>query len=177
MQLFPGDLFFQQHPLRAGGIHKGALPIKDIGKGAAVGVDLEGLFHSGGDKDVEILRIGGDAVHRACLAPEFPHDDFHAGAVIVDYFRDLLALHILIARRGHLLTGRQVPPKLETVHLTIDVSFRHFLMQDAGAGSHPLHITCAKRAGIAERVAMLHRAGQDVGDRLDAPMRVPGKAA
>src|SRR5665213_2883528 len=49
-------------------------------------------------------------------------------------------------------------------------------MHDAAARGHPLHIARAKRAAIAEAVAMLDSAVQDISDRFDAAMRMPGKA-
>ena len=177
VQFFPCDFFFQQNTLWAGCIHKGALTFEDIGKGAAVGVDLEGLLDPSRHKDIEILRVCGDAIHRAFFAPEFAHDDFDAGAVIVDDLGDLLAFDILIARIGHLLAGGQVAPQLEAVHLAVDVSLGHLLVQDAGSRGHPLHVTGAQRAGVAQRVAVLHGAGEHIGDGLDPAVGVPGKAA
>ena len=56
------------------------------------------------------------------------------------------------------------------------VALRHLLVQDAAAGGHPLHVAGAERAAVAEAVAVLDRAGQHVGDGLDAAVRMPGKA-
>ena len=70
----------------------------------------------------------------------------------------------------------QIGPKLEAVHLALGVAFRHFLMKDAGTSSHPLHIAAFQRAAIAQAVAMLHRAREDIGDGFNAAMRMPGKA-
>ena len=53
---------------------------------------------------------------------------------------------------------------------------RHFLMEDAAPGGHPLHVAGFKIAAIAEAVAVLDAAGQHIGDRLDAAMRMPRKA-
>src|SRR3569623_1820898 len=49
-------------------------------------------------------------------------------------------------------------------------------MHDATAGGHPLHVTGAQSAAIAERGAVGHGAGQGVGDGLDAAMRMPREA-
>ena len=49
-------------------------------------------------------------------------------------------------------------------------------MQDAAAGGHPLHVAGAHRALVAEAVAVLDRAGEHIGDRLDAAVRMPGEA-
>jgi hypothetical protein len=62
------------------------------------------------------------------------------------------------------------------VHAALLVTLRHFLMQDAAPGGHPLHVAGAEITAVAEAVAVLDVAGQHVGDGLDAPMRMPGKA-
>ena len=62
------------------------------------------------------------------------------------------------------------------MHLPLRVSGRHFLMDDAGTGGHPLDVTVAEHAAVAKRIAMFDIALQDIGDGLDAAMRVPGKA-
>jgi hypothetical protein len=62
------------------------------------------------------------------------------------------------------------------VHPTRLIALRHFLMNDAAAGRHPLNIASADRATVTETIAMLDRADEHVRDRFDAPMRVPGKA-
>src|SRR5262245_46815230 len=49
-------------------------------------------------------------------------------------------------------------------------------MNDAAARRHPLHVAAAKRAAIAEAVAMFDSARQDVRDRFDPAMRMPRKA-
>ena len=49
-------------------------------------------------------------------------------------------------------------------------------MDDAGASRHPLHAPRAEKTAIAERIRVLHLAVEHIGDRLDAPMRVPREA-
>ncbi len=63
------------------------------------------------------------------------------------------------------------------MHAAGEIALRHFLMHDAGSGRHPLHVARAERALIAEAVAMLDGAGEHIGDRLDAAMRMPREAA
>jgi len=63
------------------------------------------------------------------------------------------------------------------VHLAARIPHRHFLMQDARTGGHPLHVARAQCAGIPQAVAMRDRAVEDIGDRLDPAMRMPGEAA
>jgi len=62
------------------------------------------------------------------------------------------------------------------VHPPVGVALRHFLVHDAAAGSHPLHVAGAEVAAIAEAVAVLDVAGQDVGDGLDPPVGMPREA-
>src|SRR5271168_1384106 len=62
------------------------------------------------------------------------------------------------------------------MHASARVALRHFLVQDAAAGGHPLHVAGAEPALVTKAVGMLHRAGQHVGDSLDAAVRVPGKS-
>ena len=56
------------------------------------------------------------------------------------------------------------------------VALRHFLMHDAAAGRHPLHVAGTEIAAVAQAVAVLDGSGQHVGDGLDAAVRVPGEA-
>ena len=52
-------------------------------------------------------------------------------------------------------------------------ALRHFLMHDARTGGHPLHVACTQQAGVAQRIAVLDRAVQHIGDGFDAPVRMP----
>ena len=109
-------------------------------------------------------------------APELAADDAHHRAVVVDELGDLGALHVLVARGGHLQRRGQVGPELEAVHAALLVAVRHLLVQDAAARGHPLHVAGAQRAAVAQAVAVVDRAGEHVGDGLDAAVRVPGEA-
>src|SRR6185436_9770785 len=80
-----------------------------------------------------------------------------------------------IARRGHLQRRGKIRPQLKAVHASRGVAARHLLVHDAATRGHPLDIARAEAAAIAEAVAMLDRAGEDVGDRLDPAMRMPRK--
>ena len=176
VDLLPVDFLLEQDAAGRGGIGEAGGALEDIGEGRAAGVDPEAAPAHGRHGDVEILRLGGDAVDRALAAPEGPHDHLHPGAVIVDHLGDVGAAHVLIARPGHLEVGRQVRPELEAVHLAARVARGHLLVQDARAGRHPLHIPRPERAAVAEAVAMLDAAREDVGDRLDPAVGVPGEA-
>jgi hypothetical protein len=59
------------------------------------------------------------------------------------------------------------------VHASLRIALGHFLVHDAAARGHPLHVAGAKRAAIAEAVAVIDGAGQHVGNGLDAAMRMP----
>src|SRR5262249_6196367 len=136
----------------------------------------ERLALAGWYRDVEVAWIGRDAFDRAALAPELSADHPRARAVVIDDLGNLYRLDVLVARRRHLQTRRKVGPQVEAVHASARVALRHLLVQDAAAGGHPLHVAGAERAFVAEAVAVLDRAGQHVGDGLDAAVRVPGKS-
>ena len=146
-----------------------------IGECAAIRVDFKGFLDARRHRHVQILRIGGDPVNGAGLAPKLPGDHAHFGAVIVNHLRDIGGGDVLITWRCHLLARRQIAPQLKAVHLTAPVAAGHLLMQDPAAGSHPLHIACAQFAGVPKAVGVIHRAFKDIGDRFDAAVRVPRK--
>jgi len=56
------------------------------------------------------------------------------------------------------------------------IALGHFLVDNAAARRHPLHVACGDGAAIAHAIAMFHCAGEDVGDGLDAAVRMPRKA-
>ena len=62
------------------------------------------------------------------------------------------------------------------MHAALRVALRHFLVENAAAGRHPLHVAGAEVAAVAQAVAVLDVARQHIGDGLDAAMRMPGKA-
>ena len=59
------------------------------------------------------------------------------------------------------------------MHVTLRVAERHLLVHDAAPGGHPLHVAGAERAAISQTIAVLHGAGQYIGDGFDAAVRVP----
>ena len=61
------------------------------------------------------------------------------------------------------------------MHPALRVALGHLLMEDAAARGHPLHVAGAEAAAVAEAVAVLDGAGEHVGDRLDAAVRMPRK--
>src|ERR1700761_3618157 len=56
------------------------------------------------------------------------------------------------------------------------VALRHFLVHDAAAGGHPLHVAGAEIAAVTQAVAVLDVSRQHIGYGLDAAMRMPRKA-
>src|SRR5690242_10113475 len=170
------DLLLGEHAERFRGRRKLAVALEHVSEGVAVKLDLERLALARRNEHVEIARIGGDAIDRTLLAPELSDDDAYARAVVIDDFRNLDALHILVARRRHLERGRQIGPQLEAVHAALLVALRHLLMHDAAARGHPLHVAGTERAAIAETVAVRDGAGQNISDRFDAAVRMPRKA-
>ena len=85
-------------------------------------------------------------------------------------------LHFLIARRGHFLRRRKIGPELEAVHAASRIALGHFLVDDAAAGGHPLHVAGGDGAAVPHAVAVFDGSGEDVGDGLDAAVRMPGKS-
>ena len=49
-------------------------------------------------------------------------------------------------------------------------------MEDAAARRHPLHVAGGQSALVAETIAMIDSAGQNIGDGLDSPVGMPGEA-
>ena len=81
-------------------------------------------------RNVEIARLGGDAIDGALLAPEVADDHAHVRAVVVGHFRDVLGQNVLVARVGHLERARQIGPQLEAVHAAAFVALGHLLVED-----------------------------------------------
>ncbi len=56
------------------------------------------------------------------------------------------------------------------------IAFGHLLVENAAAGGHPLDVAGRHAALVAQAVAVLHFAGQHVGDGFDPPVRMPWEA-
>src|SRR4029450_6806952 len=80
------------------------------------------------------------------------------------------------SRRGHLERRRQIRPELEAVQPSLRIALRHFLVKDAAAGSHPLHVASAEIPAIPQAVTVLNRPGEHIRDRLDSAMGMPREA-
>src|SRR5690606_28351635 len=94
--------------------------------------------------------------------------------------RNVLCDDRLIVGLRHLVLGGQVDPQLHHFHRaagTGEALGVEFLVQDAGARRHPLHIAGTDGAAFARRVAMRHLALIDDGHGLEAAMRMRAHAA
>src|SRR5215211_2409481 len=169
-------ILLRQHAERLRRRAERARSVEYVSEAVTLHLDRQGLSLSGRDEDIEIARLGGHPFDRSAPAPEVAANDAHTGAVVVDDLGDHAGRNVLVARRGHLQRRGQIRPELEAVHAALVVALRHLLMHDPAAGGHPLHIAGAKRAAVAEAVAMIHRTRQHIGDRLNAAMRMPGKS-
>ena len=61
------------------------------------------------------------------------------------------------------------------MHPALLVAVRHFLVDDAPAGCHPLHVTGGDGALVAHAVAMIDIPRQDVRNGLDPAVGMPGE--
>ena len=142
----------------------------------ASGLDRQGLAQARRDEDVEIARLGA----MPSTGPRLPQNSPQTTRTRVPSSSTTSGISlpgdVLVARRRHLQRRGQVRPQLEAVHAALRVTLRHLLVEDAAAGGHPLHVAGAQRAAVAEAVAVLDRAGQHVGDGLDAAVRMPREA-
>ena len=85
----------------------------------------------------------------------------------------------LVARRRELQRRGQVHPQLDAVRAATgphERLGRHLVVQDAGAGGHPLRVAFADDPAAAVRVVVLDHAVDHVGDGLEAAVRVPRRA-
>src|SRR5262249_29741938 len=131
---------------------------------------------AGRQADVEILRPRDDVANRPGRAAHRARDYLDLGTAAVLHGRDLAAGDLAVARLHHLVFGRQIRPELLAKLGSLFIALGHFLVNDAAARAHPLHVPRTDDATIAEAVAVLDLTAKDVGDGLHASMRVPGEA-
>ena len=110
-----------------------------------------------------------------CVVAHRAADDPDPDAVVQRHLRDLLGRHVAIARVHHLVAGGQIRPELKAQHRAGRIALGHLLVDDAAAGGHPLHVAAANDAPVAHAVAVLDGSAEDIGDRLDPAMGMPGK--
>ena len=120
----------------------------------------------------------GDA--GALVSVDLAGDDAHeAAAVVRGEQGHLAAADVLVARVRHLHRPGQVDPQLEAVEQPTgqhERLGRHLDVQQARARGHPLGVTVGDRATATVAVPVLEGAVDDVGDGLEAAVRVPGSA-
>src|SRR6266850_2506945 len=162
--------------MRLGRVAEAAGSREDVRERMTRAVDRQSCPAAWRHRHVEIPRIRRDALDRAGLPPELATDHSHPRPIVVHHFGNVARGDVLIARLRHFQRRGQVGAELESVYAPVLVVLRHFLMQDAAASGHPLHVAGTEAAAIAEAVAVRHLAGQHVGDRFDPSMRVPWKA-
>jgi len=152
-----------------------SFPVHDISKDLVAG--CYGIVKGGlrRHRDVKIRRIDNDILHRSHGPAGLAADDFHPDAALEGYRRNLPAHNPSIAGSHHLVVGGEVRPNLEAPHEAVLVTPRHFLVDDAAAGGHPLNVARGDDPFVPHAVAVFHPAMDNVGDRLNAPVRVPGK--
>lgn len=96
---------------------------------------------------------------------------------VFDHREDVAPVH-RECRGGPLIGRRQIQPdlkQLEGVGFVTVQQREHLRVDDAIACRHPLHIAVTKSGGCSERVGMVDQPMSDVGDRLEAPVRMLGK--
>ena len=92
---------------------------------------------------------------------------------------DLTGAQVLVLRRGHLRVAGQVHPQLDAVEETARLHQplrRRLDVQQPGARGHPLGVAVRDRAAATVAVLVVEGAVDDVGDGLEAAVRVPRRA-
>ena len=131
----------------------------------------------GRHRHVEVARIGGDAFHRPLLAPEVAAHHPHARAVVVGHLGDVLrrrcpgsAASVILSDAGRF--AQSWKPCMRPCGSPFGISWWMMPL--------PAVIHCTSPApmlpAVAQAVAVLDRAGEHVGDRLDAAVRMPREA-
>ncbi len=106
--------------------------------------------------DIEVKRLGRQPLDGPCsctligalMADERTGNEARGNARQL-YLRDFRRPNITVRGRLHLLVGRQIDPELEAAHASFRL-LRHLRMDDAACGRHPLHITGAEVAAVAQ---------------------------
>ena len=62
------------------------------------------------------------------------------------------------------------------MHAAGGIALRHFLVNDAASGRHPLNVAGGDGSVVAHAVAMLDGSRENIGDGLDAAVGMPGEA-
>jgi hypothetical protein len=155
---------------------KDSFALENIGeRGVSAGDGLSPFF-IGTKLKVQVKRRSSDLSHGALHTFHFTRDEADLDPILF-VCGNAGCAHFLIARFGHLEMGGKVDPQLKAVDRSLGTAARHFLMQDAATGGHPLHIAGTDQARVAEAVAVMCGAFQHICDGLDAAMGMHGEAA
>src|SRR5437773_2105381 len=132
---------------------------------------------AGGEVHVDELRRDGQAFHRPPQASlgGLARYDARSRSIVQIGFRQLLRLEVAILWPTHLLSRGQIEPQLEPAD-SLGPDLRHLLVENAAARGHPLNVTRADAAPVTKGVLVLDLPFPDKGDRLDAAVRMIGKA-
>ena len=167
---------FGRHGERFGRVAEGPDPPNTYAKAWRAGLDRQRFSFARRNRDIEIGRVGRNALDRPGLSPEMAAHQPNMRAVVVGDLGDVGGLDFLVAGLRHLERRGQIGPQLESVHPAGRIALRHFLMDDAAARGHPLDVAGGDGAAVAEAVAVLHRSGEHIRDGLDAAMGMPREA-
>ena len=161
-----GIPFIAENPLTGNDVGEDRMawrsPVYELGKGR--------------ERNIEILGLDDNVSHRTLYTLKGSADDLNHGTALGHDLRHLRALYVAVPGSHHLMGFGEVGPELKSLHDAFAVSLGHLLMDDAAAGGHPLHVARSYDALVSKAVAVGHVAFQNIGDRLDAAVRVPGKA-
>src|SRR5665647_2352435 len=124
-------------------------------------------------RDIKHYRLDDNITHRPLHTGDLTGHHLDLYAIFHGNFRYIGCFHLPVPGRHHLLAGWKVGPELETPHSARGALLGHFLMDDATAGRHPLHVPGADGTGIAHAVTMFDQSLQDISDRLDTSVRMP----
>ena len=157
----------------------GAAAVEDVDQRVEVDVPRQVEAGAGLDGGVH-QRHRGERRARAVVAVDRAgdHPDQRAG-VGGGQQRDLAGADVLVLRVVHLGVARQVHPELDAVEQAalLDQPLRRRLdVQQPGAGGHPLGVAVGDGAAAAVAVLVVEDAVDDVGDGLEAAVRVPRRA-
>ena len=89
--------------------------------------------------------------------------------------RNLPRRNVPILRGLHFFLRRQIQPQLKAAHASLGL-LRHLRVNDAPGGRHPLHVSGAQVAAVAEMILVPHVPVQHVRDGLESAMRMSRKA-
>ncbi len=104
-----------------------------------------------------------------------PRDDARARTAIGRDFGDFAAVDVAVLGVLHLEPRREIDPELKAVQQSLGL-LRHLRVNDAAAGGHPLRAAGDDLAAVAHVVLVAHAALEQVGERLEAPVRMGRKA-